>query len=522
METNVLVMENIRKVYSNGFIANKNVNLSVNKGEIHALVGENGAGKSTLMKVLFGVEKPEEGHIYLRGKEVHIDNPNMAIQMGIGMVYQHFMLVPSLTVAENLVIGMEPRKNRMFFDMDQAVKMVREVAQKYNFDIDPLARIQDLSVGQKQKVEILKVLIRGAEIIILDEPTAVLTPQETRELFVELKELRKQGHTVIFISHKLNEVTELCDRVTVMRAGRTIGVKNISDVTQQDISRMMVGRDVVLTIDKEPPKTGKEVLRVSHVTKHLTDEKKILDNVSFRIRSGEILGVAGVEGNGQKEISEIITGLDRNYEGTVTIGTEGINVDSRSVRQIREAGVAHISEDRMTYGIVGDGSISDNIISDRYYKPEFQKGLLLDKKKIEHLSDELIREFTVKCDNREQPIRMLSGGNMQKVVTAREFTTNASLIVANQPTRGIDIGASDFIRRRLVKLRTEGAGVLLISADLNEVMEVSDSLIVMHEGRIVAYFPDAKKVTEDELGEYMLGVKEMSEKEIGEVAGNEC
>lgn len=522
METNVLVMENIRKVYSNGFIANKNVNLSVNKGEIHALVGENGAGKSTLMKVLFGVEKPEEGHIYLRGKEVHIDNPNMAIQMGIGMVYQHFMLVPSLTVAENLVIGMEPRKNRLFFDMDKAVEMVREVAQKYNFDIDPLARIQDLSVGQKQKVEILKVLIRGAEIIILDEPTAVLTPQETRELFVELKELKKQGHTVIFISHKLNEVTELCDRVTVMRAGRTTGVRNITDVTQQDISRMMVGRDVILTIDKEAPRTGGEVLRVSHVTKRMTEEKKILDDVSFRVRSGEILGVAGVEGNGQKELSEIITGLDRQYEGSVIIGTGGFNVMDCSVRQIREAGVAHISEDRMTYGIVGDGSISDNIISDRYYRPEFQRGILLDKKKINDLSDKLIEEFAIKCDNREQPIRMLSGGNMQKVVTAREFTTNASLIIANQPTRGIDIGASDFIRRRLVKLRSEGAGVLLISADLNEVMEVSDSLIVMHNGRIVAYFPDAKKITEDELGEYMLGIREMSAEEIKEVAGNEC
>lgn len=521
METNILVMENIRKVYSNGFIANKNVNLSVNKGEIHALVGENGAGKSTLMKVLFGVEKPEEGHIYLRGKEVHIDNPNMAIQMGIGMVYQHFMLVPSLTVAENLVIGMEPKKNQLFFDMDKAVKMVQEVAQKYNFDIDPLAKIQDLSVGQKQKVEILKVLIRGAEIIILDEPTAVLTPQETKELFTELKELKKQGHTVIFISHKLNEVTELCDRVTIMRAGRTTSVQNISDVTQQDISRMMVGRDVILTIDKEAPKTGDEVLRVRHVTKFLTDEKKTLDDVSFRVRSGEILGVAGVEGNGQKELSEIITGLDRQYEGSVII-TKGINVMDCSVRQIREAGVAHISEDRMTYGIVGDGSISDNIISDRYYRPEFQSGILLDKKKVNDLSDKLIEEFAIKCDNREQPIRMLSGGNMQKVVTAREFTTNASLIIANQPTRGIDIGASDFIRRRLVKLRSEGAGVLLISADLNEVMEVSDSLIVMHNGRIVAYFPDTKTITEDELGEYMLGVKVMSEEKIKEVAGNEC
>ena len=517
MEKNVLVMENIRKVYSNGFIANKNVNLAVDEGEIHALVGENGAGKSTLMKVLFGVEKPEEGRILLHGKEVHIENPNMAIKMGIGMVYQHFMLVPSLTVAENLVIGMEPRKNKLFFDMKKAVEMVKETAQKYNFEIDPLARICDLSVGQKQKVEILKVLLRGAKIVILDEPTAVLTPQETRELFVELKGLKAQGHTVIFISHKLNEVTELCDRVTVMRAGTTIGMRNIADVSEADISRMMVGRDIIMKIDKEEQKLGDPVLSVSHVTKFLTSEKKILDDVSFKVRGGEILGVAGVEGNGQKEISEIITGLDRDFAGDVLIGEQQKDVRDCTVRQLRESGVAHISEDRMTYGMVGDGSIADNIVADRYYKPEFQKGVLINQKKINELADELIKEYAVMCDNRDQPIRMLSGGNMQKVVTAREFTSGASLIIANQPTRGIDIGASDFIRRRLVDLRTAGAGVLLISADLNEVLEVSDSLIVMHNGRIAAYFKDASKVSEDELGEYMLGVKKMSMEEIQEV-----
>ena len=521
MEKNILVMENIRKVYSNGFIANKNVNLSVDEGEIHALVGENGAGKSTLMKVLFGVEKPEEGRILLHGKEVHIDNPNMAIQMGIGMVYQHFMRVPSLTVAENLVIGMEPRKNRFFFDMDKAVQMVKETAEKYNFQIDPMARICDLPVGQKQKVEILKVLLRGAKIVILDEPTAVLTPQETRELFVELKGLREQGHTVIFISHKLNEVTELCDRVTVMRAGTTVGMMDIKGISESDISRMMVGRDIILKIDKEKSEHKGVVLDVEHVTKHLNKEKKILDDVSLKVRGGEILGVAGVEGNGQKELSEIITGLDRDYEGTVKIGKDQTDVSTCSVRQLREKGVAHISEDRMTYGIVGDGSIADNIVADRYYKPEFQKGILLDQKKINDLSDELIKEFNIKCDNREQPVRMLSGGNMQKVVTAREFTSDASLIIANQPTRGIDIGASDFIRRRLVDLRTKGAGVLLISADLNEILEVSDSLIVMHNGRIAAYFPDAQQVTEEELGEYMLGVKVMSEAQVKEVVSDD-
>ena len=521
MKKNILVMENIRKMYSNGFVANENVSLAVDEGEIHALVGENGAGKSTLMKILFGVEKPDEGRILLDGKEVCIDNPNVAIKLGIGMVYQHFMLVPSLTVTENLVIGMEPTKKGIFFDREKAVSLVKEAAQKYNFNLDPDAKIKDLSVGQKQKVEILKVLIRGAKIVILDVPTAVLTPQETRELFAELKGLRKQGYTVIFISHKLNEVTELCDRVTVMRAGKTIAMKNIADVSEAEISRMMVGRDVVLTIEKDTADPAEAVLKVSHLTKQMSGMKKILDDVSFCVHRGEILGVAGVEGNGQKEISEIITGLDRSYDGVVKIGKEEIDVRTCSIRQLREAGVAHISEDRMTYGIVGDGSISDNIIADRYYKKEYKKGILLDQKKINRVSDELIKEFAVKCDDRQQPIRMLSGGNMQKVVTAREFTANASLIIANQPTRGIDIGASDFIRRRLVELRTNGTGVLLISADLNEILEVSDSIIVMHNGRIAAYFKDARQVTEDELGEYMLGIRIMSKEQIKEVADDE-
>lgn len=518
MMKNILAMEGITKIYSNGFVANKDVNLHVNEGEIHALVGENGAGKSTLMKVLFGVEKPEGGRILLKGEEVHIENPTVAIQYGIGMVYQHFMLVPSLTVAENLVTGMEPKKNGLFH-MDEAVRITAEAAKKYNFLVEPLAKIEDLSVGQKQKVEILKALVRGARILILDEPTAVLTPQETKELFVELKDLKKEGYTVIFISHKLQEVTDLCDRVTVMRAGRTIGVEEIKNVTEQDISRMMVGRDIVLKIDKDAPKPGETVLDVRSVSKMGTSgTKRVLDGVSFRVRQGEIIGIAGVEGNGQKELSEIVAGMDKNFEGDVTVGTVAMDVRKHSIRQIREAGVAHISEDRMTYGIVGDGAISENIVSDRYYKPDFQKGILMDRKKVDVLADELIQAFNVKCDGKDQPIRMLSGGNMQKVVAAREFTSDSTLIIANQPTRGIDVGASDFIRKKLVELRDKGTGVLLISADLNEVMEVSDSLLVMSDGQIAAWFKDAQSVSEDELGEYMLGIKKMTPEEIRSVA----
>lgn len=518
MEQNILVMENITKVYPNGFVANKNVNFSIHEGEIHALVGENGAGKSTLMKILFGSEKPDEGRILLRGQEIHIDNPTVAINYGIGMVHQHFMLVPSLTVADNLVIGMEPKKNGLY-DVTKAEEIAREVSEKYNFKVNSKTRVRDLSVGMKQKVEILKALVRGAKILILDEPTAVLTPQETKELFIELKHLKEQGYTVVFISHKLNEVKELCDRITVLRAGKTIGTKEIENVTEQDISRMMVGRDVRLDIDKNKAVPKEAVLKVSHVNKVNSLGKQVLNDVSFQIPRGVILGIAGVEGNGQSEISEIIAGMDQNFVGNVMVN--GKETRNMTVRQLRENGVAHISEDRMTYGIVGDGSIAENMISDRYYKKEFQKGVLLNQKKIDNLVNDLIGKFNVKCDGKDQPIRMLSGGNMQKVVAAREFTSNADLIVANQPTRGIDIGASMFLRNKLVELRDAGAAILLISADLSEVMDVSDRLIVMNEGKISAYFEDASQVTEEEMGLYMLGIKQMTPDEIRRASSEE-
>ena len=515
MIENILTMENITKVYGNGFVANKNVNFSVHEGEIHAICGENGAGKSTLMKVLFGAEKPEEGRILLRGKEIQIDNPTVAIKYEIGMVHQHFMLVPSLTVAENMIIGMEPTKAG-FFRKDEAIKIAQEACEKYNLIVDPHAKIEDLPVGLKQKVEILKALVRGAKILILDEPTAVLTPQETKELFLELKGLKKEGYTIIFISHKLNEVKDLCDRITVLRAGRTICTTDVASISESGIAKLMVGRDIVIKIDKKDPVVLETIAEVKNLVKYSNTGKKALNSISLKLKRGLILGVAGVEGNGQRELSEILTGIESTFEGDVLINNT--DVRTMSIRDIREAGVAHISEDRMTYGIVADGTIAENIISDRYYKDEFKKGILMNWKKVDELANELINSFSVKCDGKHQPIRMLSGGNMQKVVAAREFTTNAKLIIANQPTRGIDIGASDFIRRKLVELRDNGAAVLLISADLNEVMEVSDMLIVMNEGKISAYFEDTKTVTEEDLGEYMLGIKTMSDEQIGRVA----
>jgi len=412
---------------------------------------------------------------------------------------------------------MEPRRHG-FFRMDEAVRITEETAAKYNFKVNATTRVEDLSVGKKQKIEILKALIRGAKILILDEPTAVLTPQETKELFVELKNLRDAGYTIIFISHKLNEITELCNRLTVLRAGRTIGVAEVADMDETSISRMMVGRDVPLDIKKGKASPGELVLSVRHVVKFAHSTKKVLDDVSFRIYGGEILGIAGVEGNGQTELGEIVAGMDKRFEGDVRI--MGVDVKELSVRQIREKGVSHISEDRITYGVMGNGSIAENVISDRYYKRDLQKGLLLDAKQVDKLADALIQNFDIKCDGRDQPVRMLSGGNMQKVVVAREFTSKAGLILANQPTRGIDVSASEFIRNKLVELRDQGAGILLISADLNEVMELSDSLIVMSSGRIAAFFYDAKTVSTDELGEYMLGLKTMSAEEIAKVAAD--
>jgi len=513
MADDILVMENITKVYSNGFIANKNVNFSVKKGEIHALVGENGAGKSTLMKVLFGEETPDTGRILLNGKEIKIDTPSSAIQFGIGMVHQHFMLAPSLTVAENMVMGIEPKK-LCFIDYEKAIQMTEEVAKKYNFEIDPKALVKDLPVGVKQKIEILKALLRGAQILILDEPTAVLTPQETFELFIQLKKLKEQGHTIIFISHKLREIKEICDRITILRSGRTVGEAQVSELSEQEISNKMVGRDVILTVEKQPAKPQESVLKIRNLTVINQFGKESLKDVSFDVRKGEIFGIAGVEGNGQSEIAETITGLKSYAKGLIEI--KGVDIEKLSIRDIRNLKVSHVPEDRMTFGIAGEISIKDNIISDRYFKPEYNKHGLQDSKKVNQEVDQYIKEYLVKCDGREQPIEMLSGGNIQKVVVAREFSSSPDLVVVNQPTRGIDVGATEFVRKRIVELRDQGAAVVLFSADLNEVMELSDSLIVMYEGELAAYFPDSKNVTEQEMGEYMLGIKKMSPEEIGD------
>ncbi|MBQ2404958.1 MAG: ABC transporter ATP-binding protein, partial [Lachnospiraceae bacterium] len=431
---------------------------------------------------------------------------------GIGMVHQHFMQVPSLTVAENVLLGIEPMKNGLF-DFDKAVEMTREVSEKYNFHVDPLAKISDLSVGQKQKVEIMKVLIKGAKIIIMDEPTAVLTPQETDELFEQLLRLRDDGHSFIFISHKLEEVKRICSRITILRRGNCLGSYDLSDMSEADISRLMVGRDVVLQFEKEDPTPGDPIIKVKDLVKINADGKRVLDGLSFNIRAGEVIGIAGVEGNGQSELSDVLSGMDGFASGTVELN--GQSIEGKSVFEIRQMGMALIPEDRMIHGAAGEMSICDNIISDRYFKPGYKKGMFINKKYIENVADEYIKEFQIACDNKKQAVRYLSGGNIQKVVVAREFTTGGNFIIANQPTRGIDVGAAEMIRKAIVrKSREEGTATLLISADLNEVLGCSDKLFVMRKGKIVAVFPKASEVSEAELGEYMLGLKTMTEKDM--------
>ena len=466
----VLQMNHIMKIYGNGVVANEDVSLELRKGEIHAMLGENGAGKSTLMKVLFGLEAPDQGEIILKGQPTTIKSPQDAISKGIGMVHQHFMLVPSLTVAENIILGVAPKKG-LFIDMDKAVKAAEDIAKEYNFDIDVRQKVEEIPVGIKQKVEILKALYRGAEILILDEPTAVLTPQETDELFIQLMKLREKGHTIIFISHKLDEIKKICDRATIMRNGRSMGTYDVKDISTQEMSRLMVGREVSLKFDKKEQHLTDDVfMRVRNLTVHNAQGVLKVDNLSFDLKGGEILGIAGVEGNGQSELIDTLTGLNKNYSGEVKIKGEDITKDS--IEDIRELKLAHIPEDRMTSGCAGNLSIMENIFSNQYKDKKFSGRFLLKRKAMEQRSDELIKEYMVKCKSRKQNVGMLSGGNIQKVIVAREFSTGPDIIIANQPTRGIDVGAAAFIRKRLLEFRDAGCAVILISADLTEIFSL--------------------------------------------------
>lgn len=506
MAENILEMTDITKIYGNGVYANKGICLNVKKGEIHALMGENGAGKSTLMKVLFGIEKLDEGNIIFDGENISGKNTQEIIAHGIGMVHQHFMLINSLKVYENVILGMEPKKG-IATDCQKSIKMIRELSSKYNLKVDPEEIVGNLSVGLKQKVEILKVLARNAKLLILDEPTAVLTPQETQELFEQLQLLKDNGHTIIFISHKIREVMQICDRVTIIRKGRLVSTVISENSNEDEISRLMVGRDVILKIVKNASIFGKKILEVRGLS--YTDEfhKKKVNGINFMVKSGQILGVAGVEGNGQNEMADCIFGLN-SVSGEISLN--GVDISRTSIKDRRNAGISYIPEDRIDTGLAEHASVWENLVVERIDSDELKTHRCLDHKKILELSNMLVQDFQILCKNQWQELGMLSGGNMQKIVVARELSAKPQLLIANQPTRGIDVGAIEFIWTKLVSYRDEGVGILLISADLNEILELSDSIIVMFEGEIVAYFEDSKQVTEEELGKYMLGLKKQN------------
>ena len=500
----VLEARGITKRYPNGVLANDHVNLRVRKGEIHALVGENGAGKTTLMKALYGLEQPDSGQILLDGQPTTIPNPDAAIRHGIGMVHQHFMLIPSLTIAENIVLGREPTKRGVIAQGD-AVRITRELSEQYGLLVDPEARVDVIPVGERQRVEILKTLYRGAEILILDEPTAVLTPQETNDLFRAVRALVAQGKTVIFITHKLREVKEISDNVTIMRRGTVVGTVRTADVTREEIARMMVGREVLDRTRKKAAARGPLVLAAANLNYVTPDGKRALADVSLEAYAGEILGIAGVEGNGQTELIEVLAGLTLPAAGKIIVN--GKEITGEGARGTREAGVSHIPEDRLELGLAADASIEENLIVDRYYRAPFSRGGFLNVRAEAENARQAIVDFDVRTPDAKVTARSLSGGNMQKLVVARELSAHPNLLLAAQPTRGIDIGATELVHRQLIAARDAGTAVVLVSADLGEVMALSDRLAVMYNGEIVALFTDVPSLTEEELGYYMLGIK---------------
>ncbi len=504
----IVELKDIIKVYPNGVVANKHVNFSVEKGEIHALVGENGAGKSTLMKILYGLEQPTAGKILLNDVPVNIHNPHH----GIGMVHQNFMLVPSFTIAQNIVLGREPRRGQ-FINFEESIRITEQLSKEYGLRVDPTARIETTPVGMRQRVEILKTLYRGANLLILDEPTAVLTPQETDDLFEAVRRLVDQGKTVIFITHKLVEVKEISDRVTVMRHGEVTGDAIYTrDVTEEDIAQLMVGRKVLFRVEKPAQQRGPAAAKIKNLSYISETGRPLLRDVSFNVYAGEVLGIAGVEGNGQTEMAEVLSGLKPPTTGETFINGESIL--GHGPRRIRQAGVAHIPEDRLTNGVSLDSSIAENLVVDRYYRPPFTRNGIMNPRIIREQAQELMQEFDIRAAGYDSPIGSLSGGNMQKVVVAREFSSEPVLLIAAQPTRGIDIGASEFVRRQLVEKRNEGKAVLLISADLAEVMSLADRIAVMYKGRIAGIFDNGPHLTEEELGLYMLGIKTQSPEEL--------
>ena len=498
----VLELRGITKRFP-GVLANDAVDFDLRRGEIHALLGENGAGKSTLMNVVYGLYSPDEGEILLRGKPVNIDSPNTAIDNGIGMVHQHFMLIPVMTVAENIVLAKEPTRAGILLDFGAADRRVEEVSRAFKFAIDPDALIQDITVGQQQRVEILKALYRGAEILILDEPTAVLTPQEANDLFEILRTLVREGMSVIFISHKLNEVLAIADRITVLRRGKRIDTIPREGATEQGLARMMVGREVLLRVEKQPAQPAETILGVEDL--HVSDERGLpaVRGVSFEVRAGEIVAIAGVDGNGQTELVEALAGLRRPAAGRITIAGE--DVTNTAPRSHLDAGLGHIPEDRLRRGLVLEFSLAENLALHDYRKPPHSRFGWLHPKRIVAWARGLLQEFDVRGGGAETRASALSGGNQQKVVVAREVERDPRVLIAAQPTRGLDVGAIEFVHRRLVQERDEGRAILLVSLELDEVLSLADRILVLYEGRIVGEYDPS--VSDEDLGIAMTGGK---------------
>ncbi|RLC68148.1 MAG: heme ABC transporter ATP-binding protein [Chloroflexi bacterium] len=500
----VLELRGITKAFP-GVLANDHIDLTLEEGEIHALLGENGAGKTTLMNVLYGLYTQDEGEIYVRGRHVEIQDPNDAIAQGIGMVHQHFMLVPVLTVTENVMLGVESIKNSIFLDRAAAAERVRQISQQYGLEVDPDAHIKNLPVGVQQRVEIIKLLYRQADILILDEPTAVLTPQEVEELFKVIHSLVDQGKSVIFITHKLKEVLAIADRITVLRNGRVVGTTTPAETTESQLAAMMVGREVVLQVEKEPACIGETVLTVKDLEVMNDRGNLAVRGVSFEVCSGQVLGVAGVQGNGQTELVEALTGLRQISTGQVRI--LGNEVTNASPREILEQGVAHVPEDRQRDGLVLSFPVADNLVLNTYYLPPFAHMGILNQEAIREAAEKRAQEFDVRTPSLMTPVSNLSGGNQQKVIVAREFSRPIQLLIASQPTRGLDVGSIEYIHRRIIEKRDQGTAVLLVSPELDEVMGLSDLIAVMYEGKIMDILP-AEEATRERIGLLMAGVKE--------------
>lgn len=512
--TPILELKHITKRFP-GVLANDAISLTLDEGEIHALLGENGAGKTTLMNILYGLYQPDEGEINVEGKPIKVHSPGDAIRAGVGMVHQHFMLIPVFTVTENVMLGEETTKPGGFLDREATAKRIREISETYNLQVDPDSYIKDLPVGVQQRVEIIKLLYRNAKILIFDEPTAVLTPQEADELFKIMRSLVQKGKSIIFITHKLREVLDVADRITVIRRGKVIGTTTPAEADQNKLAAMMVGRAVQLELDRTPCQPGEVILKVENLV--VTDERRqvAVEGVSFEVRRGEVLGIAGVQGNGQTELVEAVTGMRQCASGKITL--VDVDVTRAAPRKIIETGTAHVPEDRQRDGLVLPFPVMDNLVLCTYYRPPFAKGAVIQWEKVLQNAGELIAAYDIRTPGASTNVSALSGGNQQKVIVARELSRPIKLLVAAQPTRGLDVGSIEYIHKQILKRRDDGVAVLLASTELDEIMQLSDRIAVMYRGKIVAVVP-AAEATKEKIGLMMAGIVQTGQAESSEPA----